>query len=138
MFEGSGGRSMHELSITENILNITLRHAIQASAKRVTDIRLVIGQLSSIVDDSVSFYWDIISKDTLAEGAELHFQRIATEMQCLTCNQRYHPSDKDLACPQCGGYQVKVVAGEEFYLESIEVEMVEREREGDIGSQSAP
>ena len=125
---------MHELSITENILAITLRHAAQANATRVTDIHLVIGQLASIVDDSVSFYWDIISKGTLAEGAELHFQRIPTEMECLACDQRYQPNDRQLACPHCGSHQVKVVAGEEFYLESIGVETAAREREKDLGS----
>jgi hydrogenase nickel incorporation protein HypA/HybF len=125
---------MHELSVTESILDITLHHAAQANAKRVTAIYLVIGQLSSIVDDSVSFYWDIISKGTLAEGAGLHFQRIATEMQCLACNQRYQPNNKHLACPHCGSYQVKVIAGEEFYLESIEVETAEMESERDVGS----
>ena len=120
---------MHELSVTENILNITLRHAMQARARKVTDIYLVIGELSSIIDDSVQFYWDIISKSTLAEGARLHFRRIETEMQCLTCHQRYHPSDRELACPTCKSHHVKVVAGEEFFLDSIGVETLEAEGE---------
>jgi len=113
---------MHELPITENILEIALRHADKAHARRITDINLVIGQLSSIVDDSISFYWDIISKGTIAEGAELHFRRIPTELLCLDCNQRYNPGKSDLACPSCHSTKVKVVAGEEFFLETIEVE----------------
>jgi hydrogenase nickel incorporation protein HypA/HybF len=113
---------MHELPITESILEISLRHADQARAKRITDIYLVIGQLSSIVDESVAFYWDIVSKDTIAEGAELHFRRIQTQMLCLDCNQRYHPGNEDLACPYCHSTMVRVVAGEEFALEAIEVD----------------
>ncbi len=65
---------MHELSVTESVLEIACKHAKKAGATRVTDVSLVIGRLSSIVDDSVSFYWDVISKDTLCEGAKLHFQ----------------------------------------------------------------
>ena len=114
--------TMHELPITESILEIALRHAEGAQAKRVTDIHLVIGQLSSIVDESVSFYWDIISKGTIAEGAELHFRRIQTEMLCLDCNQRYNPGEGGLACPSCKSSRVRVVAGEEFSLEAIEVD----------------
>ena len=112
---------MHELPVTESILEIALRHANQTGAARVTDLYLVIGQLASIVDDSVQFYWDIVAKDTPAEGASLHFRRIPTELLCRPCNQRYHPGD-DMACPTCGGSQVQVVAGEEFYLEAIDVE----------------
>jgi hydrogenase nickel incorporation protein HypA/HybF len=75
---------MHELTITESLLEIVLRHADKAGAHRVRDLFLVIGQLSSIVDDSVQFYWDIISDGTIAEGAKLHFNRIATEIECLS------------------------------------------------------
>jgi hydrogenase nickel incorporation protein HypA/HybF len=65
---------MHELSVTESILEIALRHASNANAKRITNLYMVKGQLASIVDDSVQFYWDIISKDSIAEGAVLHFR----------------------------------------------------------------
>jgi hydrogenase nickel incorporation protein HypA/HybF len=113
---------MHELPITESILEIAIRHAEKARAKRITDIHLVIGQLSSVVDESVSFYWDIISKDTIAEGAELHFRRVQTQMLCLDCNQSYYPGNEDLACPSCHSSKVRVIAGEEFSLEAIEVD----------------
>jgi hydrogenase nickel incorporation protein HypA/HybF len=113
---------MHELSVTENILEITLRHAARAGAHRVTALYLVIGQLATIVDDSVAFYWDIISQGTPAEGAVLHFRRLPIEMCCRDCDHRYQPVSEDLACPSCGGSNVQVVAGEEFYLEAIDVE----------------
>jgi len=113
---------MHELPVTESILEISLRHASQADAKRITDLYLVIGQLASIVDESVQFYWDIVSKDTLAAGAKLHFRRISLEMFCNDCGIRYKPPTIELTCPTCGGSNVKIVAGEEFYLESIDIE----------------
>jgi hydrogenase nickel incorporation protein HypA/HybF len=113
---------MHELSVTESILEIALRHAQSAHAKKITDIHLVIGQLSSIVDDSVQFYWDFVSQDTSAQGANLHFRRIPAELECLDCEQTVPLAKGELACTNCGGINVKVVSGEEFYLEAIEVE----------------
>ena len=113
---------MHELPVTESILEITLRHASQANATRVTDLYLVIGQLSSIIDDSIQFYWDIISEDTIAEGAELHFRRIPTQFTCLNCQHKYTPEGDDYACPECQSTQVKITAGEEFFLESINID----------------
>lgn len=113
---------MHELPVTESVLEIALRHAKAAEADRVTDVYLVLGQLATIVDDSVAFYWDIINRGTPAEGARLHFRRLPAELYCLACNVRYQLEGEELACPVCKGDQVKVVAGDEFYMEAIEVE----------------
>ena len=113
---------MHELAITENILHIALDYAERSGATRVTALNLVIGQLSSVVDDSVQFYWDIVSKDTLCEGAALHFERIPAEMICLDCGHTYTLSRGLEACPQCESFRIKVHAGEDFRLESIDIE----------------
>lgn len=112
---------MHELAVTEQIKEIALRHAQAAGAERVTDVYLVLGDLSSIVDDSVQFYWEFVSEGTAAAGARLHFRRIAAEMACRACGHHYSPDDA-LLCPRCESSRVSVVAGEEFYLEAIEVE----------------
>jgi len=113
---------LHELSVTQSILEISLRHSQQAGATQVTDIYLIIGQLSSIMDDSVQFYWDIIAQDTAAEGARLHFKRIPAELTCLDCGNIYAPGDGILACPKCQSTRTKIMAGEEFHLDSIDVE----------------
>ncbi len=113
---------MHELSVTESILEISLRHARQANANRITNLYLVIGQLASIVDDSVQFYWDIISKGTLADGAKLHFRRLPATLLCLDCQHQYIPSGDGFACPECSSEHVKVVSGEEFFMEAIDIE----------------
>lgn len=113
---------MHELAVTQSILKIALDHAEKAQAQRITDLHIVVGELSSMVDDSVQFYWDIIAKDTIAEGAALRFRRVPAELQCMTCFHTYRPSDQELVCPQCGGVGAKIIAGEEFALESIDVE----------------
>jgi len=116
---GNGTQFMHELAVTQSLVNIALRHATGA---RVTDLYLVVGQLSSMIDDSVQFYWDILSQGTAAEGAQLHFRRVPAEMQCFVCHHHFVMPSDTFACPSCGSAQVSVVAGDEFYLESIEVQ----------------
>lgn len=113
---------MHELSITESILEITLNHARQAEAQQVSSIYLVIGQFSSVIDDSIQFYWDIISEGTLACGASLHFRRLPAILACRQCGEEYPPPPQELACPACGSQQIKIVQGEEFYLEAIDID----------------
>ena len=116
---------MHELAVTESLLEIALRHAPQEGSARITNLYLVIGQFASIIDDSVQFYWEIIAKDTIAEGAQLHFRRIPAEILCLACQQRYHPERDQLLCPNCGSTQLKILNGDEFFLEAIDVETVD-------------
>jgi len=113
---------MHELAVTENILKIVQRHAEQAQAKRVLSIRLVIGELSSIVDDCVQFYFDYLSQNTIAAGAKLLFERPRVELRCEACGHTWQPADADWTCPQCHELKARVVKGREFYGESIEVE----------------
>ena len=113
---------MHELPVTENLLEIALKHAESSQAVRILRLNIVLGQLASIVDDSIQFYWDIISKDTIAENAHLNFRRVSTEFLCTNCQERYSPEESDLACPVCGSVKMNILAGNEFFLESIDIE----------------
>ena len=113
---------MHELAVTEGILNIAVQHASRAGAVRVTGLNLVIGQLASIVDDSVQFYWDMISEGTICAGAQLHFERRPATLKCLDCDQAYALDGVLTDCPNCHSVRIKVMTGEEFFVESIEIE----------------
>jgi hydrogenase nickel incorporation protein HypA/HybF len=110
---------MHELSVTQSILDIVLQHA---NGRKVQQVNLVIGQFSSIVDDSVQFYWEIIAEDTLAAEAKLHFERIPGEMTCKSCGHIFHPGSETFLCPSCESSTVWVSRGREFQVDSIDVE----------------
>ncbi len=116
---------MHELGVTQSILNIVLHHAKEAGAVRIKEINLVIGELSSIVDDSVQFYWDMISENTIAHGAQLNFERVPAKLHCNTCSHEFPLNRHDYTCPNCGGSKVVVAGGDEFFIESIDVDLAE-------------
>lgn len=113
---------MHELAVTEGILHVAVEAAGQNGNRSITQIYLVVGELSSIVDDSVQFYFDILSRDTLAEGAKLNFRREPAIANCRDCNHQLEVSiPLTPFCPNCGSTQLQVTGGREFYVESIEV-----------------
>jgi len=114
---------MHELAVTQSILEIALRHADQARAQRILAVNLVVGELTGFIDDSIQFYFDILTRDTPAQGSRLHIDRIPAQARCRECGAKYAPPDGRLwACPACGAIGGDVSAGREFFVASIEVE----------------
>ncbi len=113
---------MHELPVTEQIIKVVLEHARQADAQRVAQVNLVIGDLTSFVDESIQFYFDLLARGTEAEGATLVIRRIPARVRCHSCQAEFAPDGVDWRCPHCGGLGGEVLAGRESYIESIEVE----------------
>jgi len=109
---------MHELTITQNIIDIAVG---EARNRRIRRINLIIGELSSVVEDSIRFCFDVISKETLAEGAALSVTTVPARIRCASCSREFGYEGKGI-CPGCGKRGGEVMAGREFYLESIEVE----------------
>ena len=112
---------MHEMSITQELLRIVTEHAQQAEVTQVTEIQIVIGELASFIDDSIQFYFDILSPGTVAEGAALQFRRIKTRFRCRQCGTEFEPVNRNWVCPSCQALGGDVIAGKEFYVESITV-----------------
>jgi hydrogenase nickel incorporation protein HypA/HybF len=111
---------MHELAVTEGLIGVAVG---AAGGRRITAIDLVVGAMSSFVDDSVQFYFDALSRGTLAEGATLRFRRVPATARCLACGAAFEvaPPLPD-ACPACGSARLHVGGGQEFHVESIEVD----------------
>ena len=122
---------MHEMSITQAMLDLALEHA---EGQRITDVYLRVGRMSLIVPESVEFYFEYLSKGTQAEGARLHFETVPLEMTCLDCGRQADLSDWADEQPrvimvqalaqgcQCGGSNLRVTGGTGFDMVSLEVE----------------
>jgi hydrogenase nickel incorporation protein HypA/HybF len=104
------------------MIKMAVDEANKANASRILEIRLVIGDLSTIIDDSVQMYYDIMSEGTIAQGAKLIFKRIKAEFKCKDCGEVFIKPPRGFNCSKCGGLGTPTDVGKEFYIESIEIE----------------
>lgn len=110
---------MHELGIAHSILRPVLENAKEQGGLRVTRVRLRIGELAQVVPDSLQFGFECLSRDTLAEGAELEIVEIPLRWICRTCAAAQKTPAE--ACSHCGGALDREGA-HEIILESIEMD----------------
>lgn len=80
---------MHEYPITEQIIKIAGEHCKKSGGTKVTKVNLVIGDYSGYVGESVQMYFDIISQDTICEGALVDIQHIKPKLKCPQCGRTF-------------------------------------------------
>jgi hydrogenase nickel incorporation protein HypA/HybF len=110
---------MHELSVASAILNTAVKHA---EGRPVDVVSIRVGRLRQVVPDSLRFYFEIVARDTICENAELQIVEIEARLCCSDCGCAWEPSIPAFRCPDCGGANVAVTAGEELAVDYIELE----------------
>lgn len=113
---------MHELSITEGIIQAAIPEAEKHGAKRILEIRLKIGELSGVLPECIQYYFDIASKGTIAENAKLKVEKIPVTIRCLDCGYEGIIDRKKIRCSKCGSANFKLLGGKEYFVDSLEAE----------------
>ncbi len=110
---------MHEMSITQGIIDICVEHA---GGRRIRSLNVEIGELSSVVPEAIEFCFEACSCETPLEGAILNIIRVPGRGLCQECGQESKITDLYGSCRHCGSYRVSIVAGEEMRVCEIEVD----------------
>ena len=113
---------MHELAITQSILDIARKAAQEHGVQKVREVRIKLGEYSGVVPQCVQYYFDVISKGTVAEGAVLKMERLPIIMRCHQCRWEGHVDKRNIRCPECASTSLKLLQGREFYVDSLEVD----------------
>ena len=113
---------MHELAITQSILDIAQKAAGEHGAKQVRSVRIMLGEYSGVVPQCIQYYFDVISKGTIAQGAVLDIRRLPVVIRCSSCGGERQIDRLHVSCPLCGSTDLKLIQGREFYIESLEVD----------------
>ena len=110
---------MHELSLSGAIVNTVVKHA---EGRRVTVVSLTVGSLRQVVPDTLEFYFEFVARGTVCEGARLEQELVSASLRCNECAHEWPIEIPAFRCPECGTSDVTVASGDEFQVESIEVE----------------
>lgn len=113
---------MHELAITEGIIEAAVPAAKEAGAEKILEIRLKIGELSGVFPEYIQEYFNIASEGTIAEGAILKVEMIPPAIKCEKCGFEGVINRKEIKCPECGSTDFRLTAGREYFVDSLEVE----------------
>ena len=113
---------MHELALSSAIVNTAAKHA---QGRRVSTVSLRVGRLRQVVPDTLDFYFEFVARDTVCEGARLEQEVIDARLRCNACALEWGIEIPAFRCPACGSGEVEIASGDEFEVESIEVETSE-------------
>lgn len=114
---------MHEYPVAQSIIKIAGEAAAANGAKKIKRINLVVGELSGFIGDSIRMYFEVLSKGSPAEGAEITISEVKPGLKCASCGLEFEKRDsRSFQCPACGGDATLTGRGREFYVESVDIE----------------
>jgi hydrogenase nickel incorporation protein HypA/HybF len=112
---------MHEVSIMAQTLEIALENACQQGANKIHRLKMRIGEMSGVVPEALNFAFDVVTEETIAEGANLEIEMVPVVCYCPHCQIEFQPNSLFYECPQCDRLSNKIIAGREIELTSLEV-----------------
>jgi hydrogenase nickel incorporation protein HypA/HybF len=102
---------MHEMSLTVSIMEIIFEYARNNHFTKVNAVKLSFGTLSGIEPKALEFAFEVLSKDTLAHGAKLEYEREPIIITCLDCGMDSEVEEFPSLCPLCKAQDIVLKAG---------------------------
>ena len=125
---------MHEVSVVSNMVDAILRELDGYKVKKVEEVNIVIGDLTSLGPEQLEFAYEIVTKDTVLEGSKLVIEREEVAVRCKECDYEGPAENLDseffdhtipvIACPKCGG-GVDIIAGQACRVRDLSIEEVD-------------
>lgn len=112
---------MHEMAISESILEIIEEQAAVNNFRQVKTVWLEIGRFAGIEIDALQFTFEAVSRNSVAEGSSLEIIEIPGSAWCLDCGKSVDVQQRYDPCPECGGFKLQVSGGDEMRIKELEV-----------------
>ena len=113
---------MHELGITQSIVEIALRAAEGQQAKKIHSVTLEVGSLAGVVAEALEFCYEACTKESLLEGSRLIIEAVPARARCRDCAADYLLTDLLTCCPHCNSAAGDLICGEELRIKEMEID----------------
>ena len=113
---------VHELSIAQSLLDIIVDESKRHGLERINKVRLQVGEFAAVVPESLTFCFELVSRDTVASGAVIEIENVGVTARCDKCDFSFEVRDHVFLCPRCGEPALQMLSGRELTIMSIEGE----------------
>jgi len=113
---------MHEMSLAENMLQLIEDASLEQEFTQVKTVWLEVGQLACVEKESLRFYFDVVTQDSVARQAKLEIIDVAGQALCNQCHQTVLIASHYEACSHCGSYALQITQGDGMQIKELEVE----------------
>lgn len=113
---------MHEFSLAQSLVEQVTELVAREGAKRVIRVEVSIGAMSGVMKEPFEFCFPEAAKKTCLEGCELVVIEVPLTVLCADCGAQSTADTFDIHCAVCKCRNVKITAGKDFLLNSVEVD----------------
>jgi Zn finger protein HypA/HybF involved in hydrogenase expression len=100
---------VHELGITQGIIDRAREAAVANGARKVAGLYLAMTPVADFTQDSIEMYFEMLSSDDeMFSGSELHVEHRPVAATCLSCSDEFSTDAPHPICPQCGSLLVQL------------------------------
>ncbi len=122
---------MHEFSFAYDIFKVAEATALKYNAKKISEVFLEIGELTLIVPELLRRSFEMATKGSIAEGANLNIKIVPGKVKCRECNEISEVSLSNEAqltglqlfkCSHCGSNNTEIVEGRKANVRNIKIQ----------------
>ncbi len=135
---------MHETSIAAGIISIVEDTVKREDIVRVLEVEVEVGLLSLVDLESLRFALEVMSKNTVLEGARITFKTVEPMLRCSRCGAEWGLSRGEIEglddaskialhmypeavarlfrCPRCGSSETEIASGRDVRVSKLRVE----------------
>lgn len=112
---------MHELAVTQGIVDSVLEEMDRRGLERVDAVHLKLGRMTTFVPDCIKFYYEALTVDTPLKGSDIIVEEISVTGRCENCGREIEFEEPFFICPECGSVDIDVMTGREILIDCLEV-----------------